>query len=42
MQYLLAHKGEIFSYDVSNVTKTKLLDLFPDHVEILNQTRHKH
>ena len=40
MQYLLAHKEEVFSYDVSNVTKTKLLDLFPDHVEIGKQTRH--
>ena len=37
MQYLLAHKAEVFSYDVSNVTKIKLLDLFADHVEIVNQ-----
>ena len=40
MQYLLAHKAEVFNYDVLNVTKMKLLDLFPDHVEIVNQTRH--
>ena len=40
MQYLLAHQAEVFSYDVSNVTKIKLLDLFADHVEIANQTRH--
>ena len=37
MQYLLAHKAEVFSYDVSNVTKIKLLHLFADHVEIVNQ-----
>ena len=40
MRYLIAHKAEAFSYDVLNVTKIKLLHLFADHVEIVNQPRH--
>ena len=40
MRYLIAHKAEVFSYDVLNVTKIKLLHLFADHVEIVNQPRH--
>ena len=40
MRYLIAHKAEVFSYDVLNVTKIKLLHLFADHVEIINQPRH--
>ena len=37
MRYLIAHKAEVFSYNVLNVTKIKLWHLFADHVEIVNQ-----
>ena len=45
MQYLLAlkstaHKAEVFHYDVLNLTKINLLDIFADHVQIVNKSRH--
>ena len=45
MQYLLAlkstaHKAEVFHDDVLNLTKINLLDIFADHVQIVNKSRH--